>query len=424
VGSGVTRPANLESAPAVVAVPARPAATGSGGGGAAAVAPPAPTADLEGRVLASLPDGEGGPIAEARVAAYGRGAAPDAEVLTDAEGRFRLAAVPTDRLIVVSAPGHAPSVVAGWDGGPLTLHVAASSVPTLASEVLVPVSGTVLTPEGTPAAGAIVVGGNGRGAAFGPLVADEAGRYAGMAVSFEGTRATDLAVWGFRQPAGGGVTALGLAEGVTIGQGAAGARVSIRPASGTWTLAPNAPSGALAATAVAVASNGMAVTLKAWEPGAALAPCGFFEVPGARLEARVVAESADGAARSVWNGPVAEPATVAPTLLPYPTVPTWTDATFAPGAELSWSPCAGAGAYRLSLLARDRGEPLWEGLAVAPRLTLHGLAAPGADAVRLTAMQGVAMRSVAALGPKRDLRWFDPDRAGGAYAYRTIPLRP
>jgi hypothetical protein len=115
---------------------------------------------------------------------------------------------------------------------------------------------------------------------------------------------------------------------------------------------------------------------------------------------------------------------VAPTLLPYPAVPAWTDAALAPGAELAWSPCAGAGAYRLSLLARDRGEPLWEGLAVAPRLTLHGLAAPGADAVRLTAMQGVAMRSVAAWRPRRELRWFDPDRAGGAYAYRTVSLRP
>ncbi|MNS99961.1 hypothetical protein D3C72_1343770 [compost metagenome] len=297
-------------------------------------------------------------------------------------------------------------------------------MPTLLSEVLVPVGGTVLTPEGTPAAGAIVVGGNGRGAAFGPLVADEAGRYAGMGVSYEGTRATALAVWAFRQPAGGGVTALGLAEGVTIGQGAAGGRVVIRPATGTWTLAPNAPAGTLAATAVAVAPNGMAVTLKAWEPGTALAPCSYFEVPGARLEARVVAESADGMARSVWNGPVEGPVTVAPTLLHYPSVPNWTGEALAPGAELSWSPCTGAGAYRLSLLARDRGEPLWEGLATAPRLTLHGLAAPGADSVRLTAMQGVAMRSVASVSPRRELRWFDPDRACGAYAYRTLPLRP
>ena len=401
----------------------------SGGGGAPAPAlpplPPAPTVaagDLTGQVRVSWPEGQGPAVAGARVQAFlSRG---EVETVTDLEGRFTVAQPGGSGDLLVTAPGFATTLIAGWDGtSDLTLHLTTQDRPPPFFESLVRVSGQVAFEGGGPATGVTVLGSDGAGTSFGPFTTDDQGRYEGFAKSVAGPVAGGLAVWGYKTQTTGEVEALGLATDVAIGGASAPASVTLHAATGGVSLAARGPAGRRSAAVVAEAANGAAVVLRAWGPHEALDVCPFFEVAGGRLMVQVLVESDDGQARSAWRGEVAGPGELTADLIGFPGPPMAMPAGLVDGAPLRWAAAEGATAYRLATRRGGDAAPGWEAWTAVPGLTLRGVTGVAAETLEITALGGASqdLFQLASVDAPRRLRW-PQESSGVRTSVRTISL--
>jgi len=358
---------------------------------------------------------EAGPaIAAATLTAHG--AFGTLAATAGADGAFSLALPDGRAELVVRAPDHATLCLPAWGDGPLDLHLASALLPPT-SLAGVPIAGTVTAADGTPAAGATVMGGDGRGGRFGPVVADAAGRFAGIAdVPAGSTR--PFALFGLLRGGRDSVQGLGLAADVAIADGAAGVAIALAPPSGQVRLKAASAGPAWTEAAVAVrATNGERVTLARWRPDDGGPPTQFFAGAGFQLEGSAAATAGGGSTMSAWRQDLATPGDVAPALLGYPALPA---ARPAEGVRLDWPAVAGATGYRLALREPGRPAPLWEAYAPRSELVARGLPDPAPAELELSitalAGDGAALRALAGLpgaGPPRRLRWHDePARAG------------
>lgn len=377
----------------------KPGGSGGSGGGGASGGPGVPAGpgapvDLEGQILQARTM-MAMPVAGAEVAAEG----PDGVIVASAddEGRFALAGLVPGTPLVVSAPGYAASMVVGWEGTSLTLHLLQTEAGVQRPEAMIPVSGFVLHDDISPASGAIVFGGNGRGTTFGPFTTDEDGRFEGFATSTDGVTVSDLAAWAYVQRPNEMPQAIGLTMNGAAGAGAEPIQVRLVQPSGTVSLRPTAPAGLGSARITARAPNGVEATLATWWGFNRITPCPFFALPGMALTAEVDVASDDGEARSSWRSVVQAPGVLEAKLLAYPAPPTMAGPGFGEAQTMVWPAVAEATGYRVAMRPEGNGPLLWEGYTPQPRLTFKGLPAEAPHTLEVYAIGGErsALRHVA-----------------------------
>lgn len=407
------------------------------GGGSSASAdqePPEPPAGagpgpltLSGEVRLALGADEGPALPGATITAHGAFGTLSAS--TDLAGAFTLALPDGQADVVVSAPGHATANLPTWNGGPLAVHLAGALLPP-EGQALVPVAGTVTDADGLPVAGAIVLGGDGRGGRFGPVVAGADGHFAGEAQVPTSVAAAPFTLFGMQRGGRGSVLGLGLAADLALSEDMGPVAIALTPPTGQLRVGPASAGPAWTEAAVAVrAANGARLTLTRWtRAGAEDLPAQFFAIPGLTVEASAAAIAAGGAQLSSWRADVAAPGSVVPALLAYP-LPT---AAPIEGERLDWRPVAGAEGYRLALREPGRPAPVWEGYTTRSELVARGLPASGSAGLELTltALAGPAagLRALAALPleatPPRRLRWHDDPVQAGRWSAVTLILAP
>jgi hypothetical protein len=378
--------------------------------------------DLDGDVFEAYPEGVGKAIPAARVAALVGG--KPVETDADEHGHFKLQGIPSGSALVVTAPGYVPSVLSGWDGASLEVHLAVGSPLTPRFEQYLPVQGDVTMGDDV-AAGAIVIGGNNRGTSFGPFIADERGHFSGLAVSYEGTAATDLATFALLEPGSAEPSALGLALGGAIGEDAAAIQVELQRPQGQVHFDPSGPAGSRLAKIVGHAPNGLEVAVSSWSDTQDLGHAPYFEITGGALLARVEVECPDRQAHTVWRQKVQQPGLIKADLLDFPAAPSVRLANVAEGASLTWPAVAQADAYRVVLRQHGATLPLWEGYTRTASIGFRGLPTELPDELEIIAMlgDGANLRQLASLGGPRFLRWFDAGTQD-RFASRIIPLLP
>lgn len=379
VGTSQLAPgAPASAAPATAADPAGavPGPTapppGGSGGGAAPAAPP-PEVTFEGTVT-SLE--AGAPLAGARVQALAYDGPVTGE--TDADGRFSLKGRMLAKEVAASADGRVPRVVAGWEGEAAVVALRPVAPPPAffgADPGAMPLSGTVLDETGAPVAGAHVVGADGAGNTFGPVVTDSAGRFSGMASVAVAIAPAGMAMLAYREaPAG-----LAVARRTPDAAGRVGA-LTLQAASGRVELLPAWPAGSPSAAVIARVADGPELAIGAWrfgQPGLIEAP--YFDVAGVSLTAE--AQSAELGARSSWTRAVTGPGAIAAQLLPLLDEP---DGPVRPGAPLAWPAVTGAERYTLTLRTPGTDALVWEASTRSPAVTLLEVP-PGGGTLEITA---------------------------------------
>lgn len=331
-------------------------------------------------------------------------------VVSDGSGAFSLPAPSAaSATVAVTFTGRTTSLVAGWLGGDLTLHLArdprASANELSGGAASFEITGRVVRagaggPE--PVAGALVTAST-PGATFGGPASSRAdGSFTLRLFDAPSGETSDVTVWVAQLDGDGVATRLGNSPPLAIEPGTdVGDLALAAPAGEVRLAAPLVPPFAAMArwTLTAVAASGARMVVAASRRVSPVAP--VFSLPGVTYLAEGEATGYDGTSTSYWRRVVAAGDAVDATFIrpPEPTAAlAWTT-----GAAWFWRPIPEVSGYRVEAFGAD-GTP-WELFTELPRLTVPATRPAGPAQVRIVATSEGGLRAVSSL---RALRLFAP----------------
>lgn len=390
--------------------PGNPFAGGAGQG---------PTA-MQGTVRLAVPDGVGPIIPGAHLHVVGP--LVDLEIDADADGHFALPLPDGIASVLVTAPGHAATLLPTWSGDPLDVHLQNVLLPLTPSPAEVPVHGRVLRPDGSPGVFALVIGADGHGSSFGPLVADAEGYFAGTAhVTGEGNQVA-MAIFALDRQVSGTVSSVAFLPTAPVGDNAPALALALQAPTGTVRVIPTGPPGTVSASVALRAANGARLVLYAWRSAQDLTQARYFSFPGAVMEAEAEIVTDEGRRSSAWRGTIDTPGLLKPKLLAYPAP---ADTGLTDGVVFRWPGIVGATSYRLSLREAGMPAPVWEAWAAEAAVPVRGVptGALTDPMLALTALEGGPLRALASL-PNHLRLDVDPTVRPTRWATTLVPYRP